>query len=171
MTTWCHIPDEYGLTATRVSDAYRQTDSDFNSFCAGMRTRLKKSLQSTSICLMTVLTMLSQLLPVKEQQRSVHKYNQTKRETNWWFRGATLANCLQTSVDKVHSLRALSPTVAVMEAPTQQTYLLYHLVKHHVTTQAAQSSTAYINSFTAIHCLTQQQGRYVLHHNSRITII
>ena len=30
-----------------------------------------------------------------------------------------------------------------MEAPTQQTYLLYHLDKHHVTTQAAQSTTVH----------------------------
>ena len=48
-------------------------------------------------------------------------------------------------VDKVHSVRALSPLVAVMEVPAQQTYLLYHLVKHHVTTQAAQSSTVFTN--------------------------
>ena len=53
-------------------------------------------------------------------------------------------------VDKVHSLRALSPLVAVMDAATQQTYLQYHLVKHHVTTQAAQSSTVYINWSAAL---------------------
>jgi len=77
--------------------AYRQTDSDFNRFYAGMRTRLKKKSTKHLDLFDDRFNDAVTTTTCERTTDSVHKYNRTKRETNWWFQAATLANCLQTS--------------------------------------------------------------------------